>query len=76
MNLQNFYSKSSLKVFSYTELEKLQNILQIKLNQCEINNNLKLQVQERLDRIVWEMIRRVKLENAKPQTPPKKKYFN
>jgi uncharacterized small protein (DUF1192 family) len=79
MNLQTFYNRDSLKIFSLKELQKLQMILQnkiIKLEKDTVNKDKCRDIQERFDRITWELIRRVVLENATPQTPPIQKFFD
>jgi hypothetical protein len=79
MNLQLFYSRDSLKIFSLKELQKLQMILQnkiINLKKDTLNEAKCRDIQERFDRITWELIRRVELENATPQTPPIQKFLD
>jgi hypothetical protein len=77
MNLQIFYSRDSLKRFSLQELQKLQMILQTKIINFNKEHETKCRdIQERFDRITWELIRRVEQENATPQTPPLQKFLD
>jgi hypothetical protein len=65
-----FYSRLNLETYSYSQLLELQNLL----------TNLiyyESEYVERLERVTWEMIRRVNTAHPeRAQTPPKKKYLN
>lgn len=78
MSLMHLYLRSNLERFKYRELFELQKALQDVLS-AESNftlmENSVLSLQERYDKVTWEMTRRVSFGQTKrAQTPPKRIY--
>lgn len=65
-----FYLRLNLETYSYSQLLELQNLLTHLII-------YEMEYVERLERVTWEMIRRVNTAHPeRAQTPPKIKYFN